>query len=92
MHHAEDTSIGVISIGGTLIDASTWQFDPRHQGFIDREPSEVVPGAIYCYGRGGWDNERILVEMLDAMAIRIEYQDRPCSEAFGFQNPMTYYR
>jgi hypothetical protein len=92
VHHAEDTSMGVISIGGTLIDANTWQFDPQHQGLIDREPSEVSPGAIYCYGRGGWDNERILVEMLDTTTIRIEYQEKGCSEPFDFQDPMMYYR
>jgi hypothetical protein len=92
VHHAENTSRGVISIGGTLIDANTWHFDPRHEGLIDREPSEVVPGAIYCYGREGWDNERIIVEMLDTMTIRIEYQEKHCGEAFIFQNPMTYYR
>ena len=48
--------------------------------------------AIYCYGREGWDNERIIVEMLDAMTIRIEYQEKHCSEVFVFENPMTYYR
>lgn len=92
VHHAENTSRGVISIGGTLIDANTWHFDPQHEGFTDREPSEVVPGAIYCFGRGGWDNERIIVEMIDTKTIRLEYQEKSCTEAFVFQNPMTYYR
>jgi hypothetical protein len=92
VHHAMDPSSGVISMGGTLIDANTWQYDPQHEGFVDREPSEVVPGATYCYERKGWNNERILVEMLDSMTIRIEAQEKPCSEPFAFRNPTMYYR
>lgn len=92
VHHPENPSKGVISIGGSLIEANTWHFDPRHEGFIDREPSEVVPGAIYCYEREGWEGERIIVEMLDTMIMRIESQMQLCSEAYIFQNPMTYYR
>jgi hypothetical protein len=92
VHHAESAASGVISIGGTLIEANTWHFKPQHEGFVDREPSEVLPGAVYCYERGGWDHERILVEMLDPMTLRIEYQEQPCSEPFEFQNPLTYYR
>ena len=92
MRHAENTSQGIITIGGTLTDAGTWGFTPTHSGFINREPSEVIPdNNIYCY-TNGMNQERILVQMLSEDRIMIEYQEKFCTDTIAFEDDFVYYR
>lgn len=92
VHHAENFSLGIITIENVFTDPGAWGFTPTHSGFINREPSEVTAdGNIYCYHRGQ-GQERIVVQMLNEERIIIEYQENTCDELLYFMSPYTYYR
>ncbi|TMC46026.1 MAG: hypothetical protein E6J25_01090 [Chloroflexi bacterium] len=91
-HENYDAKIGAISIGGTIAQRGEWRFDPTHSGTVNREFSEVIPGAsIYCYQASGLSG-RILIRLVTATTLTIEHQSSSCSSRVAFVNPLPYQR
>ncbi len=87
-----DPGLSVISIGGTLTSAGKWEFRAQSSGFVNRSFAEVRPDRyIYCY-EATKQSGRILVEMTAAAELKIERQEKPCSENIAFVNPILYAR
>lgn len=85
-----NTSMGIVSVGGTITEPSRWGFTPTHEGTVNREPSEIVPGDAYCYEH--WSGDRVLIQLLDETTLKIEHQIGLCEEPYVFENPFTYLR
>ena len=83
-------------------------FTPRHEGLINRESSEVRDSEIYCYYNekealipknfrdaifsGTRLTGRIILQLIDAKTLKVEYQEKNCDEAFNFVSPTIYER
>ena len=92
INRLDDPTIGAISIGGTIAQRGEWHFNPAHTGTVNREFSEISPGAsIYCYQASGLPG-RILIQLVTAGTIRIEHQSSPCSAKTAFISPFAYQR
>ena len=100
-HNAHDPSIGVIGVAGTISDVGIIGFTPKHDGSINREPSEVTSdGKMYCYFHNQtppWSGDpefsgRILLQLIDDKTLKIEYQDKSCDESLNFISPTIYQR
>lgn len=96
---------GVIAASGTIVPYSGMiAFVPRHDGFINREPSEIKDQNIFCFqneqgsftkyvvGDGRIFTGRILTQLVDASRLKAEYQEKNCDEAFNFVSPTIYER
>ena len=82
----------VVSIGGVFYDASVWNFNPKNNGVINRNFSQITPdGKIYCFESTG-QNGRILVELTSETELSIEHQNKDCSSSIAFQQPTSYAR
>ncbi len=87
-----DPGLSVISIGGTYASAGKWEFRPQSSGFANRSFEQVKPdGYTYCYEAEN-QTGRILVEMTTAAELKIERQEKSCSEGAAFANPTIYKR
>ena len=52
VHDNYDGTQGVFSIGREMppsITSDLLRFDPKHEGNVNRDFDEVVPGSVYCY-------------------------------------------
>ncbi len=88
----KDTSLQVISIGGTFTTASVWKFTPQNNGAVNRNFSQVTPNRqIYCYDAVGQQG-RILLQLASETELKIEAQSGNCAESQVFQNAFTYNR
>ena len=85
-----NSSLSIVSIGGTISEPDRWGFTPTHEGFVNRDPSEVNPGEVYCYEH--WRGKRVIVQMLDDTSLKIEHQIGLCVEPYVFESPFTYLR
>ncbi|MBI2133622.1 hypothetical protein HYU11_02980 [Candidatus Woesearchaeota archaeon] len=101
VHDNIDPSIGVVGIAGTLTNHGSIDFVPQHEGFINREPSEVrADGNIYCYQSGSHRqvsiappiSGRILIQLADDISLKAEHQEKSCDESFYFYSPILYER
>ena len=96
LHNNFDPRQGEISIGGNIIDrAGVITFLPTHVGKIDREPSEVKSGIIYCYNsdQNGWSpGGKILAQLVDNHHLKVEHLTGICGSNDVFQKPFIYQR
>lgn len=87
-----DPGLSVISVGGTFAKAGKWEFRPQSSGFVNRSFEQVKPdGYVYCY-EAAKQSGRILIEMTSPAELKIEYQEKSCSESMAFVNPTIYKR
>lgn len=100
-HNAHDPSVGVIGVAGTISDVGIIGFNPKHDGKVNREPSEITAdGQIYCYQHDAtppWSGDpelsgRIILQLIDARTLKIEYQEKSCDESLNFISPTIYER
>ncbi|MDE1832910.1 MAG: hypothetical protein KGH58_00655 [Candidatus Micrarchaeota archaeon] len=101
VHYYENPSIGVISVGGVLAQASMITFNPRSEGYVNREPSQVTAdGHVYCYYQDNWNTSYGLsplsgyfeLQLISANVLRIQYQDGSCPQDPTFTNATEYIR
>lgn len=87
-----DPGLSVVSVGGTFTKSGKWEFRPLSSGFVNRSFGEVKPdGYVYCY-EAAKQSGRILVEMTSPAELKIEHQQKACSESMVFVDPITYKR
>jgi hypothetical protein len=93
-----DPTIGVASLGNAVGMQGRIDFTARHSGPFNREFNEVTPGpAIYCYASDIANDDRalhgkLLVQLVDATTLRVEYRPGECGESETFSTPLTYIR
>ncbi|MDE1834652.1 MAG: hypothetical protein KGH64_04910 [Candidatus Micrarchaeota archaeon] len=102
VHWYENPSIGVLSFGGTVAQASMNAFTPTESGYINREPSQVTAdGHLYCYypnnlntsyGLSPLNGGHFILQLVDSNTLKIEYQNGSCLQNFAFTSPITYIR
>jgi hypothetical protein len=102
IHDNYDPTLGKFSIGGQILvgvpgNLGVAMFTPQHSGTINREFSEILPGAtIYCYQSDGgppWGQSgKLLVSLTDAHHLRIENQTGSCGSSESFQSSFDYER
>lgn len=106
IHHNLEPIPGIIATTGTIVPYSgLLVFSPRHEGFVNREPSEIKDQNIYCFqneqseftkhagtGNGRRFTGRILIQLIDAKTLKAEYQEKSCDESFNFSSPTIYER
>lgn len=98
IHGNFDPTIGVASVGAVVGTQGRIDFTPRHSGSFNREFSEVTPGAtIYCYAGDIAHDDRslpgkLLVQLVDATTLLVEYQSGDCGDSETFSNPVTFIR
>ncbi|MFI5036093.1 MAG: hypothetical protein ACHQFZ_07815 [Acidimicrobiales bacterium] len=92
VHVNFDPTVEAISFGGTIAPQGVLQFTPSHVGRINRSFSEVTPGpTIYCYQSQGVAG-RVLIQLVSATTLNIEYQSLNCSAGIMFASPFHYQR
>ncbi|MBA4421340.1 MAG: hypothetical protein C0391_09355 [Anaerolinea sp.] len=92
LHNNIDPTMAEISIGGTIMDPLAVLFQPRHSGFVDREPSEVTAdGNIYCFNTRD-DKGKVLVQLMDDHHMKVENQDGACTDLEEFNIAYDYMR
>lgn len=78
--------------------AGQLQFIAKHEGTVDREPSEVkADGKVYCYNYRNSKNgintfDKILVQLIDDHHVMLENQSGNCNASELFKTPFTYER
>lgn len=98
VHDPIDPRHGIVSIGGVISEPGTFYYQPRHSGFLNREPSEVTAdGNIYCYepeailGYASLPGH-LLTQLIDGAHLKIEHRDGACDSSYKFFSPTTYER
>lgn len=96
-HDNVDPSIGIVSIGTSFAGGGAIIFSPHHSGTVNREFSEIKPdNNIYCYqneDRNNMDLKGIVImQLLDADKLKIEYQQGSCDSNVNFISPAIYQR
>ncbi|MBI2148594.1 hypothetical protein HYU23_02850 [Candidatus Woesearchaeota archaeon] len=98
-HDNYNASKGIIGVAGTISNSGTINYEPEHNGTINRESSEVTAdGKIYCYQNNRRSNDdtalsgRLLIQLLDPKTLKAEYQEKKCDEVFKFVSPTIYER
>jgi hypothetical protein len=100
VHENIDTSMGAISVGGTISKTGKVHFTPRQSGTINREFSQVkADGLTYCYQDEGtiqvdkwYIPGRFLFQLVDNTHLKAEYQSGKCTGAEKFGTPLEYER
>jgi len=103
IHNNIDPTLAEIGVGGNFMKTSTLLFVPEHTGTMNREFSEVTPGAsVYCYPvsgdvagekkEGSSVAGKILVRLQDATTLQVEYQEGQCTTSEQLTQPFTYWR
>ena len=91
VHDNGDPSTAVISIGGTFMTYTKWQFKPQTAGLTNRGFADVtLDENIYCYKAD--QPGRIIVRLSSATELVIEHQQESCTGAAEFESPTTYMR
>lgn len=102
VHNNRDPSLGELGVAGVITNPKFFIFIPTHSGTINREPSEVTSGPIYCYQDDahaqnpaidwGEPTGSFLIQMIDGQEMNISFQTSQCSEPYSFVSPTKYYR
>ncbi len=102
VHSNLDPTQGEISAGTDLIPSSDlgaqMTFQPQNTGYINREPSQVVPdGHVYCYegptGRGANGNQaHVDILLTSSTSLKADYGSGDCSINPTLANPLVYIR
>lgn len=105
VHFELEPPSGIIATSGTIVSSpGMLAFIPRHEGSINREPSEVKDSNTYCFQHE--DSEsivpayssvkpftgRMLIQLIDPKTLKAEYQEKKCNETFNFVSPTLYER
>lgn len=101
-HHSLDSAVGVLAVAGKISQQPlSYNFTPRHEGVVNREPAETVAGTLYCYQH---DNNtyftngtapgtgKVLLRLVDNHTMQAEHKTGNCGADERFSNPTTYYR
>lgn len=108
VHDNLDPDVGIVSLGGLNGLVLRMPFTPTSSGLLDREFSQVTPGAsVYCYqvddpGNGqsasggpvpAQNNHSLLIQLASATELKIQAKDGPCEPApYSLSSPTSYYR
>ncbi len=79
VHDKIDPSVGVLSIGTSLPEASgAHSFTPASSGLVNREFSEISgnDAGIYCYALTG--NSAVLLQLVDDTSLKLEFKEIDC--------------
>ncbi len=105
VHFEFDPLPGIVATSGTLVlSPGMLAFAPRHEGLVNREPSEIKDSNIYCFQHEQRERMavayssvkpftgRILIQLVDSKTLKAEYQEKSCDESFNFNTPTAYER
>ena len=98
VEHFQYDNVQVVSIAGKFTEPSLFHFQPRNEGVINRDFSQVKPGEVYCYQSEdiGYVNQagigKIIVKMIDDESLQIEHQDGDCNGNQVFSDFEVYNR
>jgi len=100
VHDNRDTTLGVLAVGGRIGQPVSIMFHPTNSGVYNRAFSEVQPGStLYCYqsdvntGYGARSpQQHAIIQLVDAMHLKIELQPGACSQPYVFASPTIYER
>ena len=91
VHDNADPSTAVISVGGTFMNHSKWQFAPQSADLTNRDFTDVTPdGNIYCYKSD--QPGIIIVQLKSTTELVIEHLQGSCTDAVQFESATTYRR
>lgn len=96
VHNPNDPTLGEVSAGGTLAgnDSGTQiTFPAESSGVLDREPSQITPGAtVYCFQDSNGLDVHFDVQLVDATTLKIDRGSGACSASPTLTDPLTYVR
>lgn len=97
VHDNTDPSIGVVSIGGSITSPTKIQFSPTSSGTMNRDFNQVKDDQIYCYqgqsvGLNSGQHGRVLIQLIEAFKLKVEYQNENCEQPLQFNSPTVYER
>ena len=98
----DDPSFSVLSIGGTVTQQpQKWLFTASQSGTVNLAPELTVPGnIIYCFDRTndapsyryrGFESGKMLMQLVNEMEMKIEYQSGNCIENLEFTDSAAFY-
>lgn len=92
VHDNFDPNFGVLSLGTSLTISGAFRYTPTHNGFIDREFSEVIAdNNIYCYNLSS--GAKILLRLTSDTRMEVEHQAGNCSlTPYSFNNAVAFIR
>ncbi len=101
-HSNLDPTVGVLSSGSDLLPSTDLGaqilFTPTNSGYINREPSQIIPdGHVYCFdgpiAQGGTGEEgHVDLQLIDTSTLKIAYGSGACLTTPTLTNPLTYSR
>lgn len=96
VHSGNDPTQGELSAGGTLAgndSGAQITFPAESSGVVDREPSQIAPGAtVYCYQDSSGLNIHFDVQLVDAKTLQVDRQPGACPGTPTLTSPATYVR
>lgn len=96
-----DPAIGVLSYGGNGGPEHRILFEPKTEGLINREFSDITPDSkTYCYQsdltmdglHSPPPTEKFLIRLDSSLELSFEVQKGTCEEPFNFLSPTKYNR
>ncbi len=97
-HDNVDPSIGIVAIGGIISKSAKIQFPFMQVGLKNRNFSQITAdGNIYCYegettGTDEIPKGRVLIQLINEVSLKAEYQPKRCDESTNFSSPTVYNR